>query len=282
MVYVVAVGNQKGGVAKTTTAANVADEAAGHGLRVLLVDLDPQANATTLTDATPRQAPTPFGTTQDLTVSDALYHAVPGAGSDRKAGTALAVVTAAGDYWAPSLHVVPASADLARRGAEAFEGVDERLAVALSGAEAHYDLVVVDCPPSLGTLWLAALHAADGVLLVSELADNALEALPKAAESVYRVAAQRGAGAPALLGVVATNVPGREARAGELLGQLREQYGATLWEVVPRRAVVRQAEGAHAPLRAYGAQARDVVEVHERITGRLLEAADLTPREVVA
>jgi chromosome partitioning protein len=279
MGFVLAVGNQKGGVAKTTTAANLADTAAERGLRVLLVDLDPQANATALTDAVAKTAPTAFGTTQQLTVADALYYALEKPGAAPQPGTVLAVVVPAGEYWSGRLHVAPANSDLARRGTDAFDGIDDRLRVALDGTGEHYDLVVIDCPPSLGTLWLQALHAADGVLLVSEPADNALEALPRAAESLYRVQGQRHDGGPRLLGVLATNVPGREARAHELLGLLREQYGPTLWDVVPRRAVVRQAEGAHAPLRSFGAQSRDVVEVHERITRRLLEHAGLSPEE---
>jgi chromosome partitioning protein len=282
MAYTLAVANQKGGVAKTTSAVNIADTAASRGLRVLLVDLDPQGNATALTDAQPKTTDAnPFGKAQTLTVADALYYAQEKEGAARQPGTILGVVVMPGEHWSSALHIAPANEDLAARGDETFRGSELRLAVALDGAGEHYDLVVLDCPPSLGPLFLNALHAADGVLLVTEPADNSLEGLPRAADSVYRVQRQRGAQSPTLLGVVATNAPTRESRALELLAVIREEYGALLWDVVPRRSVVRQAEGAHAPLRAYGAQGREVSEVYDRITTRLLTHAGLTPMEVV-
>ncbi|MFL6094056.1 MAG: ParA family protein [Blastococcus sp.] len=282
MFYILAVANQKGGVAKTTTAANVADAAARKGLRVLLVDLDPQGNASTLTDAVPRTSDNnPFGKAQTLTVSDALHYAQEKAGSAHQLGTMLSIVVPPGEHWAPSLHVAPANEDLAARGDETFPGSDRRLSVALTGAEAHYDLAVLDCPPSLGPLFVNALHASDGVLLVTEAADNSLEGLPRAADTLNRVQAQRAAaGRPQMLGVIATNVPARESRAQELLGLIRTQYGELLWDVIPRRSVVRRAEGARAPLSAFGADARDVVDAYDRITSRLLQHAGLTPQEV--
>jgi chromosome partitioning protein len=286
MVYTLAVANRKGGVAKTTTAANVADLAASRGLRVLLVDLDPQGNATTLTAAVPLTTPDPTGFPVPLTVADALYHAKVRATAAPQAGTLLGVIVRAGEHWAPTLYVAPANEDLAARGVESFGGNEQRLDIALAGAEQHYDLVVLDCPPSLGPLFVNALYAADGVLLVTEAADNALEGLPGAVETIYSVQGrrpqvERRRPVPELLGVVVSSMPAREMRAGELLNEIREEYGELLWGIVPRRSVVRQAEGARAPLRAYGAQGRDVVEAYNRITTRLLYCAGLSPMEVL-
>lgn len=70
---------------------------------------------------------------------------------------------------------------------------------------------------------------------------------------------------------MATNVASREARPSELLTLLREQYGELLWDVVPRRTIVRQAEGAHAPVRAFGAEGREVAEAYDRIAARVLD-----------
>ncbi len=274
--YVVALANQKGGVAKTTSAANIADAAAERGQRVLLVDLDPQANATTLTDAQPREhRDETFGTVRQLTMSDALHHAQPRTGALTQAGTVRAIAVAAGEHWASGLRVAPSSQDLAARGEEGWPGADRRLAVALDGVDELADLVVLDCGPTLGPLFLAALNAADGVLLVSEPADNALEGLPPTVQVLQEVRAQRGGAAPQLLGIVATNVPGHEARAAELLAQIRTDYGERLWEVVPRRSIVRQAEGAHAPVRAMGRAGREVTDAYDGIAGRVLEQAGL-------
>jgi len=274
--YVVAIANQKGGVAKTTSAANVANAAAERGQRVLLVDLDPQANATTLTDAQPREhRDETFGTVRQLTMSDALHHAQPRTGAPTQAGTVWAIAVAAGKHWASGLRVAPSSQDLAARGEEGWPAADRRLAVALDGVDEIADLVVLDCGPTLGPLFLAALNAADGVLLVSEPADNALEGLPPTVQVLQEVRAQRGGAAPQLLGIVATNVPGHEARAAELLEQIRADYGERLWEVVPRRSIVRQAEGAHAPVRAMGRAGREVADAYDGIAGRVLEQAGL-------
>jgi chromosome partitioning protein len=280
-VYTLAIANQKGGVAKTTSAANVADAAAERGARVLLVDLDPQGNATNLTDAEPRlSVPDDFGKQHALTVSDALHSVQVGAGAPTQAGTVAKVVVPAGEFWSSRLHVAPANQDLAARGDQTFRGAERRLALGLQGPAVDYDLVVVDCGPTLGPLFLAALEAADGVLLVSEPADNALEGLPRTVEAMASVRTRRKGEAPALLGVLATNVPAREARSTELLTLMRADYGDLLWDLVPRRSVVRQAEGAHAPVRAMGGpSALEVAAVYDRTAARVLDRAGLLTKE---
>lgn len=272
--FTLAIANQKGGVAKTTSSANIADAAAQRGARVLLVDLDPQSNATNLTDVEPLEhAGNAFGKVQHVGIGDALYFAQERVGAEPQPGTALRIVVDSGEHWAAGLRVAPATEDLAARGQETFTGAEQRLAISLDGAAEHFDLVVIDCGPMLGPLFLAALHAADGVLLVTEPADNAMEGLPRTISVLRSVQAQRDGVTPRLLGVVATNVASREARPAELLALLREQYGELLWDVVPRRTIVRQAEGAHAPVRAFGAEGREVAEVYDRIAARVLDRA---------
>jgi chromosome partitioning protein len=276
-VFTLAIANQKGGVAKTTTATNLADAAAERGARVLLIDLDQQGNATSLTDAQPRVFEgNAFGKPQVLTVSDALYAAQERENAAKKAGTLFQVAVPAGEYWSSRLRVAPANQDLAQRNAETFRGYERRLALALD-APTEADLVVIDCGPNLGPLFLAAMYAADAVVLATEPADNALEGLPRTLEAIRTARALRGNEGPRLLGVLPTNVPAREARPTELLGLLRESYGEQLLELVPRRAVVRQAEGAHAPIRAFGADGRDVAEVYDRLAARVLDAAGVVP-----
>jgi len=281
-VFTIAIANQKGGVAKTTTAANLADAAAERGSRVLLVDLDPQGNATALTDAEPQLFEgNAFGKPQALTVSDALYAAQEREGAATQAGTLFQVTVPAGEHWSPRMQVAPANQDLAARNGETFRGSERRLALGLADPTADVDLVVLDCGPSLGGLFLAAMHAADAVLLVTEPADNALEGMPRTLEVLAQVRATRGGLEPALLGVLPTSVA-REARHGELLAYLRESYGEQLLEPVPRRAVVHQAEGAHAPIRAFGAAGRDVSDIYARLADHVLEAAGIHATEEVS
>lgn len=270
--FTLAIANQKGGVAKTTTAANLADAAAERGARVLLVDLDPQGNATALTDAQPRVFEgNAFGKPQQLTVSDALWAAQEREGATTKTGTLHQVAVPAGEYWSPRLRVAPANQDLAIRGAEVFRGYEHRLALALD-SHGDVDLAVIDCGPNLGPLFLAAMYAADAALLATEPADNALEGLPRTLDVLRSVRGARGGPLPRLLGVLPTNVA-REARPTELLDLLRQSYGELLLEPVPRRAVVRQAEGARAPVRQYGRDGREVAEAYDRLAARVLDAA---------
>lgn len=269
--YTVALANQKGGVGKTTSAANIADSAARRGVRVLLVDLDPQANATSLTDSQPMMAePNAFGQRTPVTISDALYAAQDRHNGPRTPGTALRIAVPPGDYWAELLRVVPAAPTLANRGDETWPGATHRLAVALEGAGEHFDLAVIDVAPTLGGLFLTAMHAADGVLLVTEPADNSVEGLPRTLDTLSQVQQP-----PAVLGVLSTNTPARETRAAELVELLAKEYGDQFWGAVPRRTAVRQSEGAHCPVRAWGADGREVADVYDRIAGRVLAFAGI-------
>lgn len=279
--FTLAIANQKGGVAKTTTAANLADAAAEQGARVLLVDLDQQGNATVLTDAQPRIVDDVLGNRRSaLTVSDALVATQRRESDPVQPGLLFQVVVPAGEHWSPRLRVAPANRDLAFRNAESFRGSEQRLAAALTPpaddpAAAAVDLAVIDCGPSLGPLFLTAMWAADAVVLAAEPADYALEAVPPTLELLESVRASRGGSGPALLGVLPTNVEAREARPTELLAFMRQTYGEQLLEPVPRRAVVRKAEGARAPVRAFSSEGRDVAEVYARLATHVLDAAGI-------
>ena len=108
------------------------------------------------------------------------------------------------------------------------------------------------------------------------IAQVILEAERATLDVLAGVRAARGTPLPRLLGVLPTNVA-REARQAELLDLLGRSYGQQLLEPVPRRAVVRQAEGAHAPVRAFGAAGKDVADVYSRVAAHVLDAAGVTP-----
>ena len=153
---IVAVANQKGGVGKTATTVNLANALARNGHRVLVIDADPQANATSILDV-------------ELDVeSRTLYDVLTAVATGQAgAGALAAAIHPAGPAWG-SIDVIPAQRELASREADTSPGREFHLRTAMEGAVDEYDVVIIDCPPSLGALTLSALTAATGVLIVTE------------------------------------------------------------------------------------------------------------------
>lgn len=153
---VIAVANQKGGVGKTATTVNLADALARNGSRVLVIDADPQSNATAILDV-------------ELDVESRTLHDVltAVATSQAGAGALAAAIHPAGPAW-DGIDVIPAQRELASREADTAAGREFHLRTAMDGAIEEYDIVIVDCPPSLGALTLSALTAATSVLIVTE------------------------------------------------------------------------------------------------------------------
>jgi chromosome partitioning protein len=232
---VTAVVNQKGGVGKTTVTLGLAAAAAADRRRVLVVDLDPQANSTTglgVWDA-------------ERTVDHALEAESPGAlrGVIRRSGWATDGALAAVD-------VAPSSPRLAQREhqlAMDVIGAQDRLAVALQGVSEDYDEVIVDCPPSLGLLTVNALFAADRVLIVAEPAAWSSDGVEQILRNVGRISERRD-GRPAVAGIVVNRL-GRTRDAAYWDAQLRELHPELVVDPSVRlRAAVAEAAAQSTPV----------------------------------
>jgi chromosome partitioning protein len=234
---VVAITNQKGGVGKTTTAVNVSGELARRGRRVLLVDIDPQGNATTSLGISKRGLQS---SSYDLLMGTAaLERTVVASGRNE-------------------LSLVPADQDLAGAAVELTEAHrrEFRLRDALATARTRYDWIVLDCPPSLGLLTLNALCAADSVLIPLQCEYLALEGLAQLKSTLDRV--REGLNRSLhISGVVMTMYDGRTNLAQQVVDEVQRHFPRLIYRtLIPRSVRLSEAPSHGQLISEYDAQSR--------------------------
>jgi chromosome partitioning protein len=232
---IITVANQKGGVGKTTTAINLATALAAIGERVLIVDLDPQGNASTGLGIDRR----------DRSVSS--YDVLTGA---------LGLYDAAMPTAVPGLSIVPSTLDLLGIEMEIAQAQDRVLrlrkaVLAASFRSASFTYILIDCPPSLNLLTLNSMAAADSVLVPLQCEFFALEGLSQLLETVDQV---RSSINPALSiqGIVLTMFDGRNNLANQVVDDVRAHMGDKVYEtIIPRNVRVSEAPSYGKPAILY-------------------------------
>ena len=264
MALVLAIANQKGGVGKTTTAVNLAASLAVSERRVLLVDLDPQGNATS-----------GVGVARERSDRPSLYHALLGEVPTRAAIRATAV---------ERLSVLPSDADLVGAELELVSTAERetRLRRALEPVRGDYDFVLIDCPPSLGLLTLNALVAADRVLVPLQCEYYALEGLGSLLRTIELVRGSFNRDL-SLEGVVLTMFDVRNNLARQVMVDVQSNLPGQVYStVIPRNVRLSEAPSHGRPALLYDIEskgAQSYLALAEEMLKRHLVAADAPERQ---
>ena len=230
MAQVISFANQKGGVGKTTSAVNIAAAVGKLGKKVLLVDMDPQGNATS-----------GLGISKSK-IKKTIYDVIIGRADIKDA----IIKSNFKNLW-----VVPATIDLAGAELELYDIEDENLKfteLALDSVKDEFDYIFIDCPPSLGMLTVKALSISDGVVIPMQCEFYSLEGMSQLLNTIKKI---RSLYNPTLqiVGILLTMYNGRLTLTGQVVAELKKYYADKLFKVPISRTVrISEAPGYGEPI----------------------------------
>lgn len=261
---IIAVCNQKGGVGKTTLVTGLAEVLSRDlKLKVLVIDADPQRNTTST-----------LGITEpEFTLNDVLY------GDETQnhkiiAGVAGDAILRAGDAWQgdhPQLDLIASERNLASRERDSMMARERRLRTALRGVSENYDIVLIDCPPSLGLLTVNALTAATHALLVSEPRVASVEGLAEIVTTIAEVQENLNEDLD-VVGIVINKKKKNRLDQDRWIMQMRNDYQDFVLEpALSDREIFAKSQAASKPLKSFGPTSKLELDGLARLASKILE-----------